>query len=328
MWHASGMILLDDPVWPAHGTRFAHLVSDSNLWELHAFASGLGVPARAFDHDHYDIPESLVGRAEILGAERRPARELVTALAAAGLRVRRPEKTPSVAVAVAGVREAWPLDGADGLRDELIAAWREPHRRYHDVRHLWTMLGALRGLAETVPREVVLAAWFHDAVYRGVPGQDEEESAQWALRALVEAGMPRGEASEVARLVRVTADHAPEEGDESGALVSDADLAVLGGAPGRYHVYLRDVREEYARVPDKAFRVGRLAVVEALLAQSSLFRTPEGRARWAHRAASNLTDERTHPLSWLSSPRASEQGTYRLGLTRREGRAPYRSQPS
>lgn len=49
-------ILVDDPIWPAHGRRFAHMISDAGLEELHAFAAALGLPGRAFHADHYDLP--------------------------------------------------------------------------------------------------------------------------------------------------------------------------------------------------------------------------------------------------------------------------------
>lgn len=49
-------ILIDPPVWPAHGTTFSHLVSDTSLEELHTFARARGVHPRAFDLDHYDVP--------------------------------------------------------------------------------------------------------------------------------------------------------------------------------------------------------------------------------------------------------------------------------
>ncbi|SIO90880.1 DUF4031 domain-containing protein [Nocardiopsis sp. JB363] len=80
-------ILVDTPVWPGpRGWLFAHLVSDESLDELHAFARGLGVPERAFERDHYDIPEHLHARAVALGAEHVSGRELVTRLRASGLR--------------------------------------------------------------------------------------------------------------------------------------------------------------------------------------------------------------------------------------------------
>ena len=55
-------ILIDDPRWPAHGRLWAHLVSDSDLDELHEFAAANGVPRRGFDLDHYDVPEEAHAR--------------------------------------------------------------------------------------------------------------------------------------------------------------------------------------------------------------------------------------------------------------------------
>lgn len=80
-------VLIDTPVWPGpHGLLFAHLVSDDSYDELHAFARALGVSPRAFDRDHYDLPEYLHARALELGAEHVTGRELVTRLRASGLR--------------------------------------------------------------------------------------------------------------------------------------------------------------------------------------------------------------------------------------------------
>lgn len=80
-------ILVDDPVWPAHGRLWAHLVSDADLAELHAFAAAHGVPARAFDRDHYDVPQDAVPRLIASGARHVTGKELVRALIASGLRV-------------------------------------------------------------------------------------------------------------------------------------------------------------------------------------------------------------------------------------------------
>ncbi|GAA2924016.1 DUF4031 domain-containing protein [Microbacterium luteolum] len=81
-------VLVDDPLWPAHGRLWAHLVSDADLDELHAFAKAHDVPARAFDLDHYDVPADLVPRLIAGGAEHVEGKELVRRLIASGLRVR------------------------------------------------------------------------------------------------------------------------------------------------------------------------------------------------------------------------------------------------
>ena len=80
-------ILIDDPVWPAHDLLWAHLISDTDLTELHEFASANGIPARAFDRDHYDVPETMHGDLVAAGARHVSAHVLVRALLASGLRV-------------------------------------------------------------------------------------------------------------------------------------------------------------------------------------------------------------------------------------------------
>ena len=81
-------ILIDDAQWPAHGTVWAHLVSDSSLDELHAFAQACGINRRAFDRDHYDVPARMHAELVAAGAEHVSGHELVRRLIASGLRVR------------------------------------------------------------------------------------------------------------------------------------------------------------------------------------------------------------------------------------------------
>ncbi len=80
-------VLLDPPMWPRHGRLWAHLVSDTSLAELHAFAGRAGLPRRAFDLDHYDVPDHLRADLLALGAQPVSARELIRRLRASGLRV-------------------------------------------------------------------------------------------------------------------------------------------------------------------------------------------------------------------------------------------------
>ncbi|WEK60097.1 MAG: DUF4031 domain-containing protein [Candidatus Microbacterium colombiense] len=80
-------VLVDEPQWPAHGRLWAHLVSDQDLEELHSFALAHDVPARAFDLDHYDVPEEIIPRLVAGGAEHVGGKELVRRLIASGLRI-------------------------------------------------------------------------------------------------------------------------------------------------------------------------------------------------------------------------------------------------
>lgn len=181
----------------------------------------------------------------------------------------------------------WPLPDRHDLRDALLGAWDRPG--YHDRLHLAEVLHRLDELADAgEPHDrttVALAAWFHDAVYDGAP-DDEERSARWAERSL-----PDPLAAEVARLVRMTVEHRPDDDDTAGCALSDADLAILAAPEARYDAYVAGVRADFAHVGDDDFRAGRRAVLEDLAARPSLFRTRRARELWEDRARANLARE-------------------------------------
>ncbi|MDP9984311.1 putative metal-dependent HD superfamily phosphohydrolase [Pseudarthrobacter oxydans] len=285
-------IYLDPPLWPAHGTHFSHLISDTSLGELHAFAAAAGIPDRAFDGDHYDVAEARYGALVAAGAVPVEGRVLVRKLIDSGLRIPARRRSGSLKLPLL-TRWNAVLPGHDALFLDLLDRWGEEHRKYHGRTHLLAVLEALDLLTEPAdpPRTVLLAAWFHDAVYRGIAGQDEEESARLAEERLAHAGLPAAEVDEVARLVRMTADHQPEPGDGAAALLSDADLSVLGGEPAAYARYLAAVRQDFAHIGDDDFAAGRAAVVRQLLLLDPLFRTPRGRTLWLDAARRNLQAE-------------------------------------
>ena len=84
-------ILIDPPSVPSRGRMWSHLASDTSYDELHEFAARVGVPARGFDGDHYDVPAEFYDAIVAAGAVPVRSRELVERLLRAGLRVR---KTP------------------------------------------------------------------------------------------------------------------------------------------------------------------------------------------------------------------------------------------
>ena len=186
------------------------------------------------------------------------------------------------------VRAGWPLTGADDLRDRLLAAWSQEHRRYHDLRHLSEVLERLE-LLGAWDDAVVLAAWFHDAIYDG-ERDDEERSALLAEEEL--AGLlPPEIVDEVARLVRLTATHRPEDDDEYGQALSDADLAILAVDESRYREYADAVRAEFADLDDATFATGRAAVLGDLLAKESIFHSQRARDLWEAAARANVEAE-------------------------------------
>ena len=88
-------IYIDPPTWPGHGRMWSHLVSDVSYDELHVFAEALGVPRRAFERDHYDLPSHRYGDAVGAGAREVSSREVIRLLTRAGLRRRKGRSTPA-----------------------------------------------------------------------------------------------------------------------------------------------------------------------------------------------------------------------------------------
>ncbi|MHA7304446.1 DUF4031 domain-containing protein [Arthrobacter sp. TMN-49] len=287
------MIFIDPPYWPAHGTVFSHLISDSALAELHDFAAANDVHQRAFDLDHYDVPARRYEDLVAAGATPVSGKDLARTLVASGLRIKAKYRVKS-AGSVLALRWDALLPGQRALGAELLRRWAEPHRHYHSSSHLLAVLEALDLLtANDPPPAVALAAWFHDAVYNGVPGTDEEESADLARQRLTGL-VPPAVVTEVDRLVLLTASHAPAADDDAGALLCDADLAILGSTPLRYGQYVTGVRKDYAHIPHDQFTQGRAAVLRQLLNLAPLFRTETGRELWAAQARTNMSTELAH----------------------------------
>lgn len=179
--------------------------------------------------------------------------------------------------------------------EQVIARWREPHRRYHTLAHLTAVLDVVDQHADLAARADVvrLAAWFHDAVYdpRAAGDTNERDSAALAESVLTGLGVPTPTVAEVHRLVLLTAGHTVTPGDRDGVLLCDADLAVLAAPPARYERYAAAIRQEYAHVPEPAFRAGRAAVLTGLLALPALFRSPPLASRWEEPARGNVRRE-------------------------------------
>lgn len=301
-------IFIDPPVWPAHGTVFSHLISDTSLAELHDFAAKTGISPRAFDADHYDVPayryEGLVraGAREVSGSQ------LTRILIDSGLRVPLRERPNKIRPRL---MRAWDslLPGHTALGEDLLERYEQPHRKYHTSVHLSEMLTALKTLYKrhhtATPRAVLLAAWFHDAVYEANPGEDEAASADLARTALTPlastGSLTNREVTAIAHLIELTASHQLADGIEeytSGALTRadaafflDADLAILAADNPRYTRYVAGVRAEYAHYAPDAFTRGRAAILQGFLNRTAIYASDTAHLLWDAPARLNLRTE-------------------------------------
>ncbi len=185
------------------------------------------------------------------------------------------------------------LGEAGALGDRLIAAYSEPHRRYHGLAHIRFLLDEIDRRRSSLENAGVVAfsAWFHDAIYDPSAKDNEERSADWARRDMAVAGLPAGQCDAIAGLILKTKSHHAGDAMPDEALFLEMDFAILGAARDVYAQYTSGVREEYAAVPDEAFRAGRAAFLKSVLAQTRVYRTSLYEDEYGARARDNIAWE-------------------------------------
>lgn len=174
---------------------------------------------------------------------------------------------------------------------QLLEAYSQPLRAYHNVTHLEDCLRQLDGaLSEAQRPNVVEAAlWFHDAVYDPKASDNEEQSAAWARTSLLDAGVAEEAVRRIGAMILATK-HNGEPDSSDAALMLDIDLSILGREPNVFEQYDRAIREEYAWVPEEQYRAARAAILERFLARPAIYGTGTFFRRFENQARVNLEE--------------------------------------
>ena len=77
--------------------------------------------------------------------------------------------------------------------------------------------------------------------------------------------------------------------DADAALFLDCDMAILGAEPAAFDAYDAAIAREYHAIPAEAFRAGRRAFLQSVLALPRIFLSDYVHARLDARARANLT---------------------------------------
>lgn len=181
-------------------------------------------------------------------------------------------------------------------RQALEQAYATPPRAYHSIDHVQEVLRQVDAVAQgpgwRQPREVQLAALYHDAIYVAGRGDNEARSAQLARAHLAQWPQPGVDMARVADLIELTARHgglSPGDVDAEAALFLDCDMAILGAAPEVFDAYDRGIASEYAGVvPGFIFRRKRRQFLKDLLQRERIYLSEFFHARLDAAARANL----------------------------------------
>jgi len=182
-------------------------------------------------------------------------------------------------------------DACAAAFDELVRAYAEPQRHYHNLDHIAQCLRLfddVRGMAFD-PDACEAAFWFHDVVYDAQRKDNEFRSAQFADEALRRLGAAQTFIEHVHRLILATTHDSPPPTHETDAcLVTDIDLVSLGLPPDVFDAHGAEIRREFAHVSDEAYRAGRVAMMHKFLARPSIYSTDVFRTTYEVAARGNI----------------------------------------
>jgi pantetheine-phosphate adenylyltransferase len=187
-----------------------------------------------------------------------------------------------------------PLARAVGT--EILEAYKQPHRGYHNLVHIAEGLLAMESFqAEIAAFDAFQVAWFfHDFVYdpgSKIKGANEKESIKGLQRVADSLRFPSGITKRAAQFIQATIDHKTYEGDLDGAFFIDNDLWILGAPAERYLRYVNDLRREYEVYDDAEWAAGRLKFLETMSQREQIFKTELFQSKYGASVDTNIAAE-------------------------------------
>jgi predicted metal-dependent HD superfamily phosphohydrolase len=157
--------------------------------------------------------------------------------------------------------------------ERLLDAWGQAGRAYHNRDHLSAVLAVFDRHRELAARPdlVEMALWYHDAVYDPRRADNEEASAEWAVRDLKAAGFSPDDVLAVKGMILATRHRGHETFDGDTRLLLDIDLSVLAGSPEAFDTYEAAIRQEYKHVAEDVFREKRAEVLQQFVARERIY---------------------------------------------------------
>ncbi len=181
-------------------------------------------------------------------------------------------------------------DGADAgpVWQKLQQHYTEPHRYYHNLKHLAHCLRELDVAKDHVAEfsATEMAIWFHDIIYHYGSRDNEILSAAY-FRNLAGPTMPAPFIDRVCEFIIAT-QHTGAARDAATAMVVDIDLSGFGLPWDGYLADSDALRNEAESVGDEQYYQGKLRFLSELQGWPSLYQSPFFRNRLEATAQSNI----------------------------------------
>ncbi len=171
----------------------------------------------------------------------------------------------------------------------VVRLYGEHGRQYHTLQHVSDCLERLSSVEEFAenPIAVALALVFHDIVLVPEADDNEERSAELAVRYCGQLDLSASLIGTIRQLILDTKhDHIPETSD--GKLIADIDLAGLALPYEKFRSDGQALRREVNHLTAEQYQEGESKFFKHLLAQKQIFLTPYYHSKLEVTARNNL----------------------------------------
>lgn len=161
------------------------------------------------------------------------------------------------------------------LFQELLTCYSQRNRYYHNLTHIYRMLNkieSIKSLAINL-KSIQFAVWFHDCIYDTTKKDNEEKSADFAVKRLTDLGLDQTLINRVNELILKTKNHDTLINDIDGQILLDVDLEILGSSTREYYNYAVAIRQEYAWVLPEIYIKKRKQILESFLSKEKIYQT-------------------------------------------------------
>jgi predicted metal-dependent HD superfamily phosphohydrolase len=158
---------------------------------------------------------------------------------------------------------------------DLIIAYSQPHRYYHNLRHIQQVFDVVAEMRSQADNFVAigLAVWFHDVIYNPKATDNEEKSALYARKILTQLETSPEIVKKVTKMILMTKSHQTLSKDIDTQIFLDADLSIFGSSPSDYNNYKQAIRQEYAWIAENEYRDRRKQVLSRFLQRDRIYLT-------------------------------------------------------
>ena len=176
---------------------------------------------------------------------------------------------------------------------ELINKYNEPHRHYHNLDHILYCLDKLKEVHGIEYDDIALrfGIWYHDSVYNIDDNKNEEKSAEFAEKHLLQIMSPCSLIENVKAIILVTKHfQASQLFQLECKLIVDIDLSSFGDRPEFQHG-CELIRKEYADIDEKVYLRERIKILFNFVTRPNIYLTNYFREKYELLAFENICSE-------------------------------------